>query len=98
MRYRIGLALVSAVILVGGGFWAQAQQTPPNGPRVLPGPRVAPPPGQDSQNPTVISGGDVGFRVERWEGETPVGRWVVRSEGKWVEPRTTMGPRRLTSH
>ena len=48
--------------------------------------------------PTIISGGDVGFRVERWEGDTPVGRWVVRSKGQWVEPRTTMGPRRLTSH
>ena len=47
---------------------------------------------------TVLSGGDVGFRVERWEGDTPVGRWVVRNNGQWVEPKTTMGARRLSSH
>ena len=98
MRHRIGLALVSAVILAGGGFWVHAQVQQPNAPRVLPSPQVAPPFGQENQNPTVISGGDVGFRVERWEGDTPVGRWVVRSAGKWIEPRTTMGARRLTSH
>jgi hypothetical protein len=48
--------------------------------------------------PTIFSGGDVGFRVERWDGDTPIGRWVVRSKGQWVEPRTSMGTRRLTSH
>jgi len=47
---------------------------------------------------TILSGADVGFRIERWDGETPVGRWVVRSKGEWIEPRTSMGPRRLTSH
>jgi hypothetical protein len=49
-------------------------------------------------NATVISGADVGFRVDRWEGNIPTGRWVVRSDGKWVEPRTTGGVRRLTSN
>ena len=52
----------------------------------------------NASTPTILSGADVGFRIERWEGDTPVGRWVVRSNGQWVEPRTTMGPRRLTSH
>jgi hypothetical protein len=96
MRKYIGLVLVLAAIFMVG-FWAHAQAQAPT-PRVLPGPQVAPPFGQEKQSPTVISGADVGFRVDRWEGDMPVGRWVVRSDGKWVEPRTTMGPRRLTSH
>jgi hypothetical protein len=57
--------------------------------------QVQPPVGS---TPTIFSGADVGFRVERWEGDTPVGRWVVRNGGKWIEPKTTMGTRRLTSH
>ena len=38
MRNRIGLGLISVVILVGAGFWAHAQGQQPNGPRVLPSP------------------------------------------------------------
>ena len=50
-----------------------------------------------SNVPVVISGGDVGFRVEAWDGSVPTGRWVVRSPlapGEWVEPRvaTTLRP------
>jgi hypothetical protein len=98
MRNYIGPGLVSAAIIFSGfGFWAHAQGQPPNGPRVVPSPQVAPPFGQENKNPTVISGGDVGFRVDRWEGNTPIGRWVVRSDGKWVEPKTIGGIRRLTS-
>jgi hypothetical protein len=97
MRKYIAIGLVLATVFIAG-FWAHAQAQPPNGPRVLPSPRVAPPPGLESQNPMVISGNDIGFRVERWEGDTPVGRWVVRKDGNWIEPRTTMSPRRLTSH
>jgi hypothetical protein len=78
MRDRIGLVLILTVILVGAGFWAHAQVQPPNGPRVLPSPRVAPPPGQENQNPTIISGGDVGFRVERWEGAATASGWSRR--------------------
>jgi hypothetical protein len=99
MRKSLGLGLVLvAILIVGFGFWASAQGQAPDGPRVLPSPRLAPPLGPESQNPTVMSGNDIGFRVDRWEGDTPVGRWVVRHEGKWVEPRSTMGTRRLTSH
>lgn len=94
MRQRIGLALVSAVILVGGGFWAHAQGQQPNGPRVLPSPPTAPVPGRESS--TVLSGGDFGFRVDRWDGDVPVGRVVVRRDGKWVEVRIPAAPQRLT--
>jgi hypothetical protein len=47
--------------------------------------------------PTIFSGGDVGFRVDRWEGDTPIGRWVVRREGKWLEPKTSVRTHRVTS-
>lgn len=57
--------------------------------------QVQPP---NASTPTIFSGGDVGFRVERWDGDTPVGRWVVRNNGQWVEPRTSVGTRRVTSH
>jgi hypothetical protein len=77
---------VAAGLLVAivffAGLWVRAQVVQP--------PNVS--------TPTIISGADVGFRVERWDGDTPIGRWVVRSSGQWVEPRTTMSPRRLASH
>ena len=34
----------------------------------------------------VLSGSDVGFRVEGYSNGTPVGRVVVKIDGKWVEP------------
>jgi len=91
MRKWIGVSVVSAAMLVGGGIWARAQN-----PRILP----APPSSQGPlppDAPEILSGSDVGFRVSGWEGDTPVGRWVVRSNGKWVEPKTMGGLRRLTS-
>jgi hypothetical protein len=35
--------------------------------------------------PTVVSGNDVGFRIERTQDGVPVGRVVVRIEGRWVD-------------
>ena len=34
--------------------------------------------------PTVLSGPDVGFRVEGMRGDTPVGTLVVKVNGRWV--------------
>jgi hypothetical protein len=34
--------------------------------------------------PQVIAGPDVGFRIVRMEGSTPVGQVVVRINGAWV--------------
>jgi hypothetical protein len=44
--------------------------------QVVPAPSV--PPG-------VVSGADIGFRVERTDGNTAVGRLMVRVNGKWAE-------------
>jgi hypothetical protein len=46
--------------------------------------------------PTVLSGGDIGFRVESRKGSTAVGRLVVKVDGKWVEAEFSPGLRLLT--
>ena len=33
----------------------------------------------------VFTGSDIGFRVESLRGDTPVGRLVVKVNGRWVE-------------
>jgi hypothetical protein len=38
------------------------------------------------EQPTIISGPDLGFRVEGHSGKVPVGRLVIRVNGRWVEP------------
>jgi hypothetical protein len=35
--------------------------------------------------PIVVSGDDVGFRIEGHRGQTPVGKIVVRIDGQWIE-------------
>jgi hypothetical protein len=48
--------------------------------------------------PTVISGADIGFQVESWNGDVPTGRWVVRgATGQWVEPKASTSVRPLTA-
>ena len=42
--------------------------------------------------PTVLSGPDIGFRVEGHRAGTPVGRIVVRVNGAWVEVDASGGP------
>jgi hypothetical protein len=33
----------------------------------------------------VISGSDIGFRPEGWNGKARTGTWLVRINGEWVE-------------
>jgi len=47
--------------------------------------------------PTIISGSDLGFRVDKNNGSTPVGTLVVRINGQWVEADFTVGIKRLTA-
>jgi hypothetical protein len=46
-------------------------------------------------SPTLVSGNDVGFRIERTQDGFPVGRLVVRVDGRWVDalPSPTNSPR-----
>jgi hypothetical protein len=47
--------------------------------------------------PVVLSGSDVGFRLEGQVGNRPAGRLVIRVAGEWVVPTTPEGPARLAS-
>lgn len=47
--------------------------------------------------PAVLSGDDIGFRVEGYRGTVAVGTLVVRVDGKWVDADFRGGVRRLTS-
>lgn len=46
--------------------------------------------------PTVISGNDIGFRMEGRKGTRPVGRLVVRIDGQWVEAELAGGIKLIT--
>jgi hypothetical protein len=46
--------------------------------------------------PTVISGDDIGFRVESHSGSRPAGRLVVRINGQWVEAEFAAGVKFIT--
>ena len=37
--------------------------------------------------PKVLTGADIGFRVEGMYGDTPAGALVIRVNGQWVEAR-----------
>jgi hypothetical protein len=49
--------------------------------------------------PTVLTGGDIGFRVEGDRAGTPVGELVVKINGQWVpaELNATGLPKRITA-
>ena len=90
MNLRKGLVVVAlwvAPVFVAG-MWGHAQtQAPPRQPR--------PAPGQALPQPDVISGADIGFRVDSRKGDIPVGRLVVRVNGRWVEPEESVQIRRV---
>ncbi len=47
--------------------------------------------------PVTLTGADIAFRVDGQEGRTPVGRLIVRYNGKWVEPKAAAGAVTLAS-
>jgi hypothetical protein len=49
------------------------------------------------QTPTVISGSDLGFRVDSRRGNTPVGALVMRINGQWIEVESGVGVKRLVA-
>lgn len=50
----------------------------------------------DPVTPTVMTGGDVGFRVEGLRAGQPVGVIVVKVNGQWVEAAFGESPARLS--
>jgi hypothetical protein len=77
VRTIFGLALLWVVSLFMVASVAKAQVFEP--PRPLPEPRV-------------VSGPDFGFRIESEQGGVPVGKLVVRVNGKWIEARVGSFP------
>jgi hypothetical protein len=46
--------------------------------------------------PVVLSGSDVGFQITAYDGPTPVGRLVVRVDGRWMPVKEEAASSRLT--
>jgi hypothetical protein len=46
----------------------------------------------------VISGGDIGFRPEGWNGKARTGTWVVRINGEWVDAQSSLKAVPATRH
>ncbi len=90
MRKWIGVGIVSATV-IGGGLWVHAQVQIPNNPRTAP---------NLTQPPQIISGADIGFRVDGVGADgKPIGRIVLHQKGEWVEVTLAgVGVRRLTAN
>lgn len=79
-RARIGVALMLAGGLFGLGGWSMARAQS----RAL-----------TPATPTLLSGSDVGFRVEGQKGDAVTGRLMVRVKGQWVEATFATGVQKL---
>jgi hypothetical protein len=94
VRKKIGLVVIWVLSIVAVGVLAHAQA------RATPAPRQLPPlamPSPQLQAPVVIAGNDLGFRVESHKGNTPVGRLVVRVNGRWVDAQFSVVANRGTA-
>jgi hypothetical protein len=47
--------------------------------------------------PVILSGSDIAFRVEAEQGSRPVGKLLVRYNGRWIEPKSAPGTLNLAS-
>jgi hypothetical protein len=45
--------------------------------------------------PVIVSGDEIGFRVEGTLGGAPAGTLVIRRDGQWIEPRWKTVSRRI---
>jgi len=81
VRARLGVVVLWVASLVTVAALASAQTW-----------RMTPLP-----SPVVLSGSDIGFRVEGQIDNAPAGTLVVRVNGQWVVPRTPTGPARLAA-
>ena len=68
LDFRLAIAALFFVVLLGLAGWSRAQ------PAFAPRPVVP---------PVVLAGPDVGFRMTATKGNTPVGQLVVRINGEW---------------
>jgi hypothetical protein len=84
MRYARLVFVVSLIgIAFAAGRWVHAQPTVTTSVQL--------------QMPRIISGGDLGFRVDGMKDDTVVGTLVIRVDGRWAEPEFSLGVKRLTA-
>ena len=84
---RLSIAVLILTVTFGMGRLAFGQAAQPQFPSQQPDP-----------NARVISGNDIGFRVDRQQTETLgrlTGTWVVRVNGQWIEPAASLRGRPL---
>jgi hypothetical protein len=83
---RVAIAALVVALTVGAGRWAYGQGQFPSQ--------------QPDPNAPIISGNDVGFRVDRQRTQELgrlTGTWVVRLNGQWMEPDTALRSRPLST-
>jgi hypothetical protein len=87
MKTWLALWLVSLVVVAGAASVLTSAQA------VQPGPT-------EPQGGRIVSGSDLGFRVEGIDRATgrPIGQLVIQVKGQWQEVGFAGGVRRLTSH
>ena len=74
-KRNVMLLIVCGAVLTAFVRWTSAQI-----------PRSAQVPGQPSpvlEQPTMLAGSDLGFRLVRFDGQIPVGQIVVKIKGVW---------------
>jgi hypothetical protein len=74
-RLIVGVLWLASLAAVAATGRAQVPQPAPQ-PRV----EVGAIPAQK-----VLSGDEIGFRIDGWQGSMPIGTFVVRVNGQWVE-------------
>ena len=87
--FRLSIAVLILSLTFSAAGWVYGQATQPQFPSQQPDP-AAP----------IISGNDIGFRVDRQETERLgrlTGTWVVRVNGQWVEPAASLRGRPLST-
>jgi hypothetical protein len=88
MQKWIALWLVSLAVVAGFTSALTRAQAPSQVPP--PFTSQAPPAGR------IVSGADIGFRVEGTRDGRAVGTLVVRIDGQWVETAASVAPKRVT--
>lgn len=86
--FRCFVAVLMLALTLGAARWVYGQAAP-QFPSQQPDP-AAP----------IISGNDIGFRVDRQDTERLgrlTGTWVVRVNGQWVEPAASLRGRPLST-
>lgn len=85
-RKRLTLLAIAASVLILVAIAAHAQIRGD----------VIPPPGVTPAAPNVVSGSDFGFRIDGMKGDTPVGAFVIRRNGQWIQVELGAGVQKLT--